>query len=126
MPLLDLRYLRPFNPAQGFAVHVDGLRRLPNEKNPAPLLVKCDLVTITRRIGEQLQIQLDGKRAKGGRGGGHSSDADVLTFSTLFVVRLSIASCQFDWSCGIPTEGMGRCSGEQAEDEVGSYRTGLD
>ena len=97
VPLLDVRYLRPFNPAQGFAVHIDGLRRLPNEKSPVPFLVKCDLVTISRGIGEQLQIQLNGKLAKGGRRG-DNSDADVLTFSTLFIVRLSIASCQFDWS----------------------------
>ena len=45
VPLLDLRHLRPWRgSAAGFELCVDGMRRVPNEKGPAPLLVKCVLL----------------------------------------------------------------------------------
>eukprot|EP01045_Picozoa_sp_COSAG04_P015960 COSAG04_NODE_1300_length_7317_cov_56.834682_2_plen_164_part_00 len=59
VPLLDLRHLRPWRgSAAGFELCVDGMRRVPNEKGPAALLVKC--------------VLLQGSAGKAKKGGGAS------------------------------------------------------
>ena len=59
-------------------MHVDGMRRLPNDKNPAPLLVKCELVTMAQPIANELHIKLNNKPAK-------SSSGSALAFANVFV-----------------------------------------
>jgi hypothetical protein len=93
VPLLDLRYLRPYSPAVGFAVHVDAMRRLPwtaSGKTTGALVAKCALVTLTQPIG--LKLKLDSKqakakaKAKAGTAGGDGQ----LAFSEIFVVSFTL------------------------------------
>lgn len=65
VPLVDLRNLRPYSVTQGFEVHVDAMRRLPNEKLQAPLVCKCMLVTAALPIGMQLDLsKIKGKEKR--------------------------------------------------------------